>query len=129
MEMKNIPIIRYLVVDKGMSIAAERNVTVDTITQTLTMVLQLLPQNLTGGQSTLDVPRSSSTLDNSVLMNSDVVGEMDVNVVSPQALTVAISPVPHSSGFTQFETIYGHGDFDDDANDDDMVSTCNRMKV
>jgi FYVE zinc finger len=53
MEIGNIPIIRYLVVEKGISIAGERDITTAMLIQNLTSALYRLPPN-----ATLDSSRS-----------------------------------------------------------------------
>jgi hypothetical protein len=120
MEMKHVPIIRYLVVDKGMSISAERNVTVDTITQTLTLVLQLVPHNIHEQQSPGETGDPEIAFSSGNQSNIRALSESPISHPNPQP--ISLIPPPEVSA-QHLEAIYGCGGFvDDEPSADDMVS-------
>lgn len=128
MEKKHVPVIRYLVVDKGMSISAERNVTVDTITQTLHLVLQMLPDNIDEQQSndyvTSVVVEDANNHEIALISLNQQAGEALPDSSLSQSLPQPQSPIPPPDVAAQhLEAIYGRGGFDDDeSSGDDMVS-------
>lgn len=61
LENRNIGIIRYLVVEKGIPLSGERDLNVDTLSQNLDLVLRLLPAD--ASRELKPAPENESTLD------------------------------------------------------------------
>ena len=52
LENRNVGIIRYLVVEKGIQLSGEKDITMDTLCRNLELVLRLMPEDAATGNST-----------------------------------------------------------------------------
>jgi hypothetical protein len=60
LENRNVGIVRYLVVDKGIQLSGEKDITMDTLCRNLDLVLRLLPEDAaTGNGNSADFPMTA----------------------------------------------------------------------